>query len=151
AAGYQVVIGSRDAQKADVAASALRSALPKADIRGLDNAGAARTSDIVGIAVPFANHQDTIAQISGAVAGKIVIDATVPLVRPKVSTVQIPANGSAAVTAQMTLGSGVKVVSAFQNVSAEKLQRDAPVACDVLVCGDDKAARATVIGLIEAI
>lgn len=151
AAGYKVIIGSREALKAEAEAAALRAALPKADIEGADNVAAAEKGDIVVLTVPFANHQDTLAQVRSAVSGKIVIDTTVPLVRPKVMTVQIPANGSAAVSAQIALGETVKVVSAFQNVSAEKLQADEPIACDVLVCSNDKDARAAVVKLIEAI
>jgi hypothetical protein len=72
----------------------------------------------------------------------------VPLVPPKVSRVQLPAGGSASQEAQALLGFGVRVVTAFQNISAEHLKdADHPIECDVLVCGDDKDAKATVIQL----
>lgn len=88
-------------------------------------------------------------QIAPHVAGKIVVDTTVPLMPPRVMRVQLPAEGSAAVRAQGILGEAVKVVSAFHNVAAHKLATDEEVACDVLVFGDDKAARAQVIGLVQ--
>ena len=83
-----------------------------------------------------------------ALAGKILIDVTVPLVPPQVGRVQLPEGGSAVVKAQKLLGDGVRVVSAFQNVSAEHLtELDHAIDCDVLVCGDDREARAQVIAL----
>ena len=81
--------------------------------------------------------------------GKILIDATVPLMPPKVGTVQLPEGGSAAVNAQKALGDGVTVVSAFQNVAADKLKSSADLECDVLVAGDKVAARQVVIDLVE--
>ena len=81
--------------------------------------------------------------------GKIVIDATVPLVPPKVARVQLPAETFAAVAAQRRLGEGVRVVAAFHNVAANKLQSDAPIDCDVLVFGDDPTDRSVVIALAE--
>ena len=78
---------------------------------------------------------------------KILIDATVPLVPPKVMRVQLPPEGSAAMKAQSIMGEGTKVVSAFQNISAELLQTDKEIDCDVLVSGDFLEARATVIEL----
>jgi NADPH-dependent F420 reductase len=98
-------------------------------------------------AVPFASHDQTIEEIKGVVGGKIVVDTAVPLVPPKVTTVQLPSGGSAAQIAQRLLGSEVRVVSAFHNVSAAKLHAGGRVDCDVLVFSDDKAARNLVIGL----
>jgi len=80
--------------------------------------------------------------------GKILIDATVPLVPPKVARVQLPSEGSAVAAIQRELGASVRVVSAFQNVSAHHLKDlSHPVDCDVLVCGDDPAAREIVVDL----
>jgi NADPH-dependent F420 reductase len=101
--------------------------------------------------VPFANHETTITEVKDAVQGKIVVDAAVPLVPPKVSTVQLPAEGSAAQIAQRLLGDAVKVVSAFHNVGASKLHAGERADCDVLVFGNDKEAREIVIGLAEAV
>jgi len=91
--------------------------------------------------------ENAIGGIKDAVRGKIVVDAAVPLVPPKVSIVQLPAEGSAAQIAQRLFGDGVKVVSAFHNVGAKKLQAGERVDCDVLVFGDDKDSREIVIAL----
>jgi len=147
-AGHKVVIGSRDAGKAAAAAQELNSLLAgKATISGGDNAAAAQ-SDIVVLAVPYAAQLATANSVATQLAGKVLIDVTVPLVPPKVDRVQLPGGESAVVVLQRRLGAQVKVVSAFQNVSATHL-KDAthPIDCDVLVCGDDAAAREVALGL----
>lgn len=146
AAGYPVVLGSRVEEKAIAAAQAMG----VASARGADNFGAASAADIVVIAVPYANHDAILNEIKPAVAGKIVVDAVVPLKPPKVSVVQLPEEGSAAAIAQRILGGTARVVSAFHNVGAAKLRGEGPVDCDVLVCGDDKEARDAVIALADA-
>lgn len=146
AAGYPVVLGSRVEEKAIAAAQAMG----VASARGADNFGAASAADIVVIAVPYANHDAILNEIRPAVAGKIVVDAVVPLKPPKVSVVQLPEEGSAAAIAQRILGGTARVVSAFHNVGAAKLRGEGPVDCDVLVCGDDKEARDAVIALADA-
>ena len=103
------------------------------------------------VAVPFASHEATLREIRDVVQGKIVVDAAVPLVPPKVSVVQLPAEGSAAQIAQALLGDGVRVVSAFHNVGAAKLHSGGRADCDVLVFGNDKAARDIVIGLAREV
>jgi NADPH-dependent F420 reductase len=148
-AGYPVVLGSRTREKAEAASSEMSAAAQGSTIRGEDNLGAARAGDIVVIAVPFSNHDSILAEIREAVQGKVVIDAAVPLVPPKVSVVQLPAEGSAAQIAQRILGEGVRVTSAFQNVSAKKLRDGGAVDCDVLVCGDDKAAKEATMQLAD--
>jgi NADPH-dependent F420 reductase len=116
----------------------------------LANAEAAARGGIIIVTVPFASQEATLQEIAAGVAGKIVVDTTVPLMPPKVMRVQLPAEGSAAQRAQKLLGEGVRLVSAFHNVAAHKLATDATVDCDVLVFGDDKAARESVIRLVEA-
>jgi NADPH-dependent F420 reductase len=148
AAGYPVVLGSRTREKAEAAAAEM--AASAAAIRGDDNLGAAQAGEIVVIAVPYSNHDAILAEIRDAVQGKIVVDAAVPLVPPKVAVVQLPPEGSAAKIAQNILGEGVRVVSAFHNVGAKKLREGGEVDCDVLVFGDDKAAKETVIALADA-
>lgn len=142
ASGHAVVIGSRSAEKAQAFAVDLGKGA-----RGDDMVGAARSADIVVVAVPFASHEATLRDIRDAVQGKIVVDAVVPLVPPKVSVVQLPAEGSAAQAAQALLGDGVKVVSAFHNVGASKLHAGERADCDVLVFGNDREARDIVIAL----
>lgn len=145
-AGRTVVIGSRAADSAAAAALALGHGAT-----GLANAEAAAAGDIVFVTVPWAAQEATLADIAPHVAGKIVVDTTVPLVPPRVMRVQLPAEGSAAVRAQALLGAGATVVSGFHAVAAHKLITDADIACDVLVFGDDKAARGVVVALADLI
>ena len=151
AAGYPVVIGSRSREKAQAAAREIKPANGAPPVRGDDNASAARVGDIVVIAVPFSNHNAILDEIRDCVGGKIVVDAVVPLVPPKVSLVQLPAQGSAAQIAQTRLGDGARVVSAFHHVGAAKLRAGGAVDCDVLVFGNDRQARDIVIALTGAI
>lgn len=147
-AGHRVILGSRDAAKAAAAASAMNAAVGGANVSGKTNKDAAGAADIVVLTVPFAAQRSTVEEVREALAGKILIDATAPLVPPKVARVQLPPGGSAVAAIQAALGEAVRVVSAFQNVSAQHLKDLLhEVDCDVLVCGDDPAARETVIGL----
>ena len=147
-AGYQVVIGSRSKEKAEAAAQELCGGNGLTQyLRGDDNHGAARHADIVVLSVPYASHDAIVDEIRPDVAGKIVVDATVPLVPPRVSVVQLPPKGSPAISAQRVLGADVRVVSAFHNVGATKLRSGEKADCDVLVFGDDGKARDEVIAL----
>ncbi|CAA0093254.1 NADPH-dependent F420 reductase [Zhongshania aliphaticivorans] len=154
-AGYQIIIGSRTQEKAEAAAQELRELMQArgvgdVSVAAMDNVSAAQAADIAALTVPFAHHADTLTSVKGALQGKILIDVTVPLVPPKVARVQLPEEGSAGQIAQNILGEGVSVVSAFQNVAAVHLQDGQGMECDVLVCGDNKEARAKVIELVEA-
>lgn len=147
-AGHEVIIGSRSAEKAEAAAAELNVKLGDSAVRGMENAAAAQAGEVVVLTVPYAAHSATIESVRGAVRGKIFVDVTVPLVPPKVTRVQMPAAGSASQEAQNLLGPEVKVVTAFQNISAEHLKDpDHAIDCHVLVCGDDKQAKAAVISL----
>ena len=148
-AGERVMIGSRDSGKAADAASRMIAETGR-DVGAGSNTDVASQVDIVILTVPFASQESTLRDIAAGVAGKIVVDTTVPLVPPKVMRVQLPPEGSAAVRAQKILGEGVRVVSAFHNVAAHKLATDATVDCDVLVFGDDKAARDQIVRLVGA-
>ena len=146
-AGYRVIIGSRNADRAREAAAEI-----DADgIEGMANEDAADSCDIAVLTVPFAAQRDTLASVRSFLQAKVLVDVTVPLAPPKVSRVHLPAEGSAAQLAQSVLGDGVHVVSAFQSVSAHHLRDpDHDIDCDVLVCGDDKASREAVVALVEA-
>ena len=154
-AGYKVIIGSRNLEKAEAAAKDLISVMKS---RGVDdyqveamiNLKAANAADIAILTVPFDHHAGTLESVKGALSGKILIDVTVPLVPPKVARVQLPKEGSAGEIAQAILGDEVMVVSAFQNVAAHHLQEGKGIQCDVLVSGNDKNAREQVIQLVEA-
>lgn len=150
-AGYAIVIGSRTLEKALAAADALNAmGLPR-PVLAMTNPDAAAAADIVVMTVPFANHQGTLDAVRAGVQGKVFVDVTVPLVPPKVGTVQLPVGGSAGLLAQAALGDGAKVVSAFQNVAAAHLtDPDHDPDCDVLVCGNDKDACELVVALAGA-
>ena len=148
-AGLPVIIGSRDAARATEAAAELNTVAGNDLARGMDNLAAAEAGDIVVLTVKFSHHQATLEQLKPALAGKILIDTTVPLVPPKVARVQLPAEGCAAVIAQNILGEDTTVVSAFQNVSATSLQHDDGPKSDVLVTGDNPEARETVVQLAD--
>jgi len=102
------------------------------------------------LTVPFAQQRAVLESIKDQMRGKILVDATVPLVPPKVGTVHIPEHGSAAVAAQSYLGRDAVVVSAFHDVAADKLQSLEALDCDVLVFGDDPLARDSVAALVVA-
>jgi len=148
-AGYQVIIGSRKAEKAVDAAATLSNELPAATIEGLQNRAAAAAGDIVVMTVPFAHQRPTLEDIRDELSGKILVDTTVPLVPPKVARVQMPAEGCAAVIAQQIVGDDVQVVAAFQNVASDVMASEAEMGCDVLVAGDKLATREIVIQLAE--
>ena len=151
-AGYTLNIGSRTADKAETAAAELAGLATGTKPRGMANLEAAKAGDVVVLTVPFANAPALLDEIKAAVQGKLVIDTTVPLVPPRVARVQLPPEGSAAVAAQLRLGEGVRVVSAFHNVAAHKLAEvDKPLDCDVLVFGEKPDDRAVAIALAEAL
>ena len=150
-AGYKIMIGSRTVEKGEAAAKNLLDEFPDLNVTGHENLEAARAADLVVLTVPFEHQLSTLETVKPGLVGKVLIDVTVPLMPPKVGTVQLPEAGSAAVQAQNFLGEDIFVVSAFQNVGAMHLQEDHAIACDVLVSGNKKVARETVIKLVEAV
>lgn len=150
ASDFPITIGSRSAEKAERAARELSLQLGKA-VRGSDNRAAAQSADIVLLCVPYSNHDAIIDEIEPVMDGKILVDAVVPLVPPKVSVVQLPAVGSPAVVAQKVLGPSVRVAAAFHNVGAKKLHAGAKADCDVLVFANDAAVREQVIALANVV
>jgi NADPH-dependent F420 reductase len=148
-AGHNITIGSREASRATQIAEQL-SKKSGIEIFGLDNPSAAEFAELVVMAVPYASQKTTLKAIKSHLDGKIFIDVTVPLMPPKVRTVQLPEGGSVAKGVQKELGDTVRVVSAFQNVAATHLNDlTHKIDCEVLVCGNDKDARTTVIKLAE--
>lgn len=149
-AGHRVIIGSRDLTKAQAAADDLNAILGKPLVEGKSSENAVDQAQVVVLTVPYAAQLSTVDGLLKGLDGKILVDVTVPLVPPKVSTVQLPESDSAAVALQAKVGPSVRVVSAFQNISAHKLKKlDHTIPCDVLVCGDDKDARLLVVGLAQ--
>lgn len=156
AAGLPVVIGSRDGERAAEAAQRVVEALPDADARGLANPEAAAASDLVVLSVPFQVQAPTLRAIRDSLrSGTVLLDVTVPLAtavggRPT-RTLIVP-QGSAAQQAQELAPDGVTVVSGFHTVAARHLQAlDEQLDEDVLLCGDDRAAKARVAALVRRI
>jgi hypothetical protein len=151
-AGYRVIIGTRDAARGARMSEELNGILGRSAVDFTTNEAAARAAELVILTVPYNAQIAIVKQLGPAIEGKILIDATVPLLPPKVSSVQLPSGGSAVAAIQQMLGDQVRVVSAFQNVAAHKLRDlEADVGCDVLVCGDDATARVVALELIAKI
>jgi len=144
--GEQIVIGSRDAQRAQDAAKQLREQIGgAAQIEGTDNVSAAGQCEVAILTVPFSGQAALLKQLKGAwKPGTIVIDTTVPLAAALggAATRMLGVwQGSAAEATKELLPQSVSIAAAFQNLSAELLAGDAPVECDVLVCSDDEKAK----------
>ncbi len=148
-AGYKIVIGSRTLPKAQAAVAALEKISPTTPAAAMENTDAATAGDIVVLTVPAEHQLSTLETVKSGLRGKILIDVTVPLVPPKVGTVQLPVEGSSGKRAQKFLGDDVQVVTSFQNVAAHLLKEDVRVECDVLVAGNKRAARDKVIQLAQ--
>lgn len=150
-AGLSVALGSRDgARGAEIAADLnQRLAGAGAQIIGVDNDAAVEKADeIVILAVPFSAHNATLESIKGGLKGKILVDIVVPLSASDPKLVSMPPEGSATEAAQALLGPEIPVVGALHNVSATTLNTlDWDINCDVLVCGNDLAARTKVMEL----
>jgi hypothetical protein len=150
-AGRPVVIGSRQAQRAVDAAARVRDAVPGCDVEGVENRAAAARAPIVILSVPFEHTAATLASIRGALApGQILVSMGVPLATAigdsAVRTLGV-FQGSCAELVAALAPEGVATVSAFQNVSAHRLQDlEHPVECDVVVSGP-KGARERVMAL----
>jgi NADPH-dependent F420 reductase len=144
-AGEHILIGSRDASRAQETAKQLRERIGGAQIEGLDNASAAAACDIAVLTVPFSGVAALLKQLKGVwKPGTIVIDTTVPLaatVGGAATRILGVWQGSAAEQTKELLPAGVSLAAAFQNLGAEVLAEDAPVDCDVLVCSDDEKAK----------
>ncbi len=148
-AGEEVVIGSRDRQKALAAAAQMNRMAGVKTIKGAENSEAAALSEIVVLTVPEKVHRDMLLALRSSLRGKLLIDATVRLDREAPDST---GHLSAAEEAQQLLGPETKVVAAFQNISAHALRDiDRPIESDVLVVGDDKDAKRKAMALVEKI
>ncbi len=149
AAGTPVLLGSRSADRAELAAAALRTELPDAPVRGMGNVEAAAGAEIVVVAVPWEGHRALLADLAPVLAGRIVVDCVNPLGFDKAGAYPLPVpEGSAAEQAAAILPAS-RVVGAFHHVSAVLLLDPAVarVDTDVLVVGDDRAATDAVVEL----
>ena len=154
-AGEQVIVGSRDPERARSAAAALAARTGAASLSGMANSAACAATELLVLTIPFAGHAALLKELAPHMRpGSILIDATVPLaaaVGGKPTRTLALWQGSAAQEAAELVPQGVAVAAAFHNISADVLQTDAPVDCDVIVCSDDKRARQTASELAEKI
>ncbi|HEX5082785.1 MAG TPA: NADPH-dependent F420 reductase [Blastocatellia bacterium] len=163
-AGFEIIIGSRDRERARAASAEMRAVLAASGSGGADgvkldgeaNADAAARASIIVLTIPFAAHISTLREIREKIRpGALIVDVTVPLepaVGGKPTRVLGVWAGSAAEQCQELAPEGAKVVSAFQNAGAEALSRlDSDVECDIIVCGDDKDSKQRLRPLVEAI
>lgn len=151
-AGHEVLIGSRDADRARERAREFNVASdPEAEpIRAGSNSEVIADATVVVLTVPFSAHAATVEGLGDGLQGKLVIDLTVPLAPPKITAVTLPAGGSVAVKTQEIAGPKAQVVAALHHVSSAHLgDPDHDIDCDVLVCGDDPDARARAMALVE--
>ena len=151
-AGEQIVLGSREADRAIQAAEAIADLTPAASVQGALNSVAAKDCDIAFIVVPYVGHRPTLETLRDELAGKIVVDVVAPLAFDRgVARAVAVEHGSAALEAQELLPRST-VVGAFQNVSADELLRPKKsMNSDVIVCSDDSASKETVMKLAELI
>ncbi|MEX1247607.1 MAG: NADPH-dependent F420 reductase [Anaerolineales bacterium] len=145
-AGHRVIIGSRQAEKAEGVAAELNAELGNASIEGMQNADAAKAADLCVLTVEQHAHQVALESVKGALAGKILVDTTARISFPDLTPPTPPA---AAQIAQQLLGKAAPVVAAFQTVPAASLRKDykEPIDSHVLVCSDDIEAAETVMAL----
>lgn len=145
---HEVIIGSRDRERAQSAAEALAQKAG-GSLRGGSNLDAVTEADLVALCVPYAVHAATVQELAGAAAGKVVLDMTVPLMPPKVTVVHLPPGQAAALESQAILGAAARVVAALHHVSSVHLNDlEHALEGDVLVCGDKREDKDTVIALI---
>ena len=145
-AGYKILMGSRSKEKAEQISDNVREIFQSRGsveplICGTTNTEAVSKCDIAVLTVPFTHQNDVLLEIKHLLDGKILVNTSVPLTPPSVHHVSVPDEGSAALSCQYILEDKIKIVSAFHNVSAKKLQADEDLDCDVFVTGDDEYAK----------
>ena len=156
-AGHRVTIGSRAVERAAEAVDRATDMLgADASIDGAENAEAASGREVVLVTVPFAGQAEIYRSIAGSLeTAQVVLDATSPLMAAVGGRAWEPIqpwHGSAAEFAASLLPAGVLLVAGFHTVAAHALQAlDDPVDSDVLLCGDDAGAKATVGSLVQDI
>lgn len=150
AAGHEIIIGSRKADKGASAATDMLARLPEATISGTDNLSAAQQAELVVLSVPYWAQESTLASVQEALDGKILLTVVAPTGEKAARVHRLESGLSAAEEAQNQLGEKVRVVAAFQNIGAHHLpDLDHELDCDVLVCGDKKDDKAVAMQLCE--
>jgi 8-hydroxy-5-deazaflavin:NADPH oxidoreductase len=152
-AGHEVAIGSRSTERGEEGAAKIREAVPGAVATGADNAAAVAEAEVVFLTFPYSGQQPTLEALGSALDGKIVCNVAAPLEFVKgigAVALNVPGNSAAQEAAEQL--PNARVVSGFQNMSAEELMElDHPIEADVLVCGRDADAKQVIIGLANEI
>jgi NADPH-dependent F420 reductase len=151
-AGETVIIGSRNATRAQQAAEKIKEmAGPSAQVSGTENSAACAATDLLVLTVPFEGQAELLKHLKAAIRpGSILIDATVPLasgIGGRATRTLGVWQGSAAQQTAELAPKGVSVVAAFHNISADIATGDGNVDCDVIVCSDDPNATQIACGL----
>lgn len=150
AAGHEIIIGSRRAEKGANAAAEMKEKLPQAGVSGSDNLTAAQQGDLVVLSVPYEAQAATLDDVKSALPGKLLLTIVAPTGEKKSRVRLLPSGKSAAEEAQEQVGEQTRVVAAFQNIGAHYLQQlDYELDSDVLVCGEKKEDKAVVMQLCE--
>ncbi|MCB8991668.1 MAG: NADPH-dependent F420 reductase [Ardenticatenaceae bacterium] len=146
AAGHDIIIGSRLAEKGASAAADMLSQLPEnVSVKGTDNLSATQEAELVVLSVPYSAQEKTLATVKEALAGKLLVTVAVPVGEKAARVWRLPSGLSAAEEAQQQVGDITRVVAAFQNISAHHLMdMEHMLDCDVLICGDKGADKAVV-------
>ncbi len=149
-AGVRVLIGSRDAMKAQNTANIINTKFGSKNVEGYSNRDAATKADVVLLSIPYDGMKPILEDLKTAVQGKIVINIASSLDPERKSRAKLNPKGSITAEVQEFFGEGTKVVAAFQNISPEQLEKfDSKIETDVLVCGGDKEAREAVVAMIR--
>ncbi|MCA9924325.1 MAG: NADPH-dependent F420 reductase [Anaerolineales bacterium] len=148
AAGHEIIIGSRKAEKGGRAAAEMLQKLPDGNISGTDNLTAAQAADVAVLSVPYGAQMGTLETVKDALDGKLLITVVAPTGEKAARVWRLPSGLSAAEEAQQQVGDKVRVVAAFQNVGAHHLlDINHQMDCDVLICGEKKADKAVALQL----
>jgi NADPH-dependent F420 reductase len=152
-AGHEVAIGSRSTERGEEGAEKVRQAVPGAHASGGENAAAVAAADVVFLTFPYSGQAATLEALATVLEGKVVCNVVAPLeFRQGVGAVALSVEGNSALQESIEQLPGARVVSAFQNLSAEELQHlEHPIEADVLVCGRDAEAKEIVMGLANEI
>lgn len=147
-AGHDVIIGSRDAERARAKAAELAASVAGRPVEGQSNRDAATAADVVVLTVPATGLATTLPELREACRGKVVVSTVVPLTFGGGRLFTPPPQGSAAEAAQEILGAEARVVAAFHHIAAHELAAgDHAIECDLLLCGGDAAAKQLVTEL----
>jgi NADPH-dependent F420 reductase len=150
AAGHEIIIGSRLAEKGANAAAKMRDLVPEGHISGTENLSATEAAELVVLSVPYGAQAATLEAVKSALAGKLLVTVVAPTGEKPARVWRLPSGLSAAEEAQEQLGDITRVVAAFQNIGAHHLlDADHQMDCDVLVCGDKGDDKKAAIQLCE--